>query len=177
MNVVVVERSFSKPVAYADVQATERRGAECLEAHRVRFLKSYVSRDMRRMVCLYEAPDAESVRLAQDKVGAPFVRAWATRIVRHAGAEPDGDAVLVERTLPEPLDETGIRDAAARIAPCLEKRGCRIVWSYLSSDGRRAVSVFAGPDAESVREAQPLSGLPCDAAWPASLHEPQQDPR
>jgi hypothetical protein len=172
MSVVIVERSFPEPVAFEAIQAIEDRGAWCLEAHSVRFLKSYFSRDRRRMICLYEAPDAESVRLAQQKAQLPFESVWTARVVRHPSAEPDGDAVLVERTLDEPLDEAAIRGAAERGAWCLEKYGCRIVWSYLSGDGRRATCVFGGPDTESVRQTQKQTGMPYDRAWPATVHQP-----
>jgi hypothetical protein len=135
----------------------------------VRFLRSYFSRDRRRMICLYEAPDADSVRLAQEKAGVPFERAWTTRVVRFENDEPDGDAIVVERTLPQPLNEDAILGSAARGAWCLEQRGCRSVSSYLSGDGRRLVCVFAGPDAESVREAQKQLGMPFEVAWPARV--------
>jgi hypothetical protein len=138
----------------------------------VSFLKTYFSRDRRRMVCFYEAPDAESVRLAQEKAGLPFDRAWTSRAIRHPGAEPDGDAVVIERALPQPMDEAALRDAAARGSWCLEQHACRLVWSYLSGDGRRCLCVFAAPDAESVRQTQKQMGMPYEVAWPATVHEP-----
>ena len=70
------------------------------------------------------------------------------------------------------MDEAAIRDAAARGEGCLEQDGCRIVWSYLSGDGRRCLCVFAAPDAESVRQAQRQTGMPYERAWPATVHEP-----
>jgi hypothetical protein len=172
MSVVVVERSFVEPVALEDIQGIEDRGAWCLEAHGVSFLRTYFSRDRRRMVCLYDAPDAESVRLAQEKAGVPFERAWASEVVRYPAAEPKGDAVVLERILPRPVDEAALRDAAARGTWCLDQYGCRIVWSYLSTDGRRCLCVFAAPDAESVRQAQKQIAMPYEAAWPATVHEP-----
>ena len=172
MSVVLVERSFPEPVVFADVQAVEDRNASCLQAHDVRFLRSYFSRERRRMICLYEAPDAESVRLVQERAGLPFDRVWTTTVVRHAAAEPEGDAVLVERTLETPLDEAWIREAPVRGAWCLEQYACRLVWSYLSADGYRATCVFAGPAAESVRQSQRQAGMPFDRAWPATGHEP-----
>jgi len=168
VSVVLVERSFPQPVAFEDVRA---RGASCLEAHRVRFLRSYFSRDRRRMVCLYEAPDAESVRFAQEKAGVPYETAWTARVVEHADGL-DGDAIVVERTLPQPVDEDAIRAAAARGAWCLDPRGCRSISSYLSGDGRRVVCVYTGPDAESVRQAQKQVGMPFDVAWPAAVIRP-----
>jgi hypothetical protein len=171
VSVVLVERSFPQPVSFEDIQAIEDRGAWCLEAHRVRFLRSYFSRDRRRMICLYEAPDADSVRLAQEKAGVPFETAWTTRVVHHAADGPGADAVVVERTLLQPMNETAVRSAAARGAWCLEQRGCRSLSSYVSADGRRVVCVFSGPDAESVREAQKQVGMPFDVAWPATVIE------
>jgi hypothetical protein len=172
MSTVVVERSFPEPVDFEDVQALEDRSAWCLQAHGVRFLKSYFSRDRRRMACLYDAPDAESVRLAQEKARVPFERAWAARVIGHGTAEPDGDAVVVQRGLPQALGEAEIRATVERGASCLKEWGCRIVWSYLSLDGERCLCVFAAPDAESVRQAQQASGMPFEAAWPATVHEP-----
>jgi hypothetical protein len=172
MSTVLVERSFSGPVAFEDIQALEDRGAWCLEAHGVRFLRTFFSRDRRRMICLYEAPDAESVRLAEEKAGVPFERAWSAHTIRHAGPEPGGDTIVVERILPRPMDEAAIRDAVAGGAWCLEQYGCRIAWTYLSSDDRRCLCVFAAPDAESVRQAQRRMGMPFETAWPATIHEP-----
>jgi hypothetical protein len=172
MSTVVVERSFGEPVAFEDLQAIEDRGARCLEAHRVRFLMTYFSRDRRRMVCLYEAPDAESVRLAQEKAGMPFERAWTARLLEYPGDGPSGDAVVMERILPRPFDEAGIREAAARGRWCLDQWGCRILRSYLSTDGLRCLCVFAAPDAESVRQSQKQTGMPFETAWPATVHEP-----
>jgi hypothetical protein len=172
MSLVVVERSFDEPVEFASVKASDDGSAGCREAYAVRFVKSYFSHDRRRMLCLFEAPDAEAVRTVQLRSRLPFDRVWTARVVRHAAEDPRDDAILVERTLPEPLDEQALREAAARGAWCLEQHGCRIAWSYLSPDGRRAACVFGAPDAESVRQSQKLAGMPFDRAWPATVHTP-----
>lgn len=169
---VAVERSFAEPVSFEAIQETEDRAGSCLQAYGVRFLRSYFSRDQKRMICLYEAPDAESVRLAQEKAGLPFERAWAARALRYDGPEPQGDAVVVERILARPVDEAGLRESVARGGWCLEQYGCRIVWSYLSPDSRRCLCVFAAPDAETVRQIQHRMDMPYERAWPATLHEP-----
>jgi len=172
MTTVVVERTFDQPVAFESIQAIEERGAWCLDAHGVRFLKTYFSRDRRRMICLYEAPDAESVRLAERKAGVPFDEAWAARVIQHPAADPDGDAIVVERLLTEPLDEATVRNAVANGAWCLQQYRCRIAVTYLSPDGRRCLCVFGAPDAESVRQTQKRIGMPFETAWPATVHEP-----
>jgi hypothetical protein len=172
MSTVVVERAFGQPVAFEDIQAIEERGAWCLEAHGVRFLRTYFSRDRRRMICLYEAPDAESVRLAEEKAGVPFAAAWSARALRYDTGGRGGDTIVVERTFPQPVDEGALRDSAASTSWCLQAWGAHLELSYLSSDGRRCLCVFTAPDAEAVRQAQKQSGLPFEAVWPATVLEP-----
>jgi hypothetical protein len=76
MEIVLVERSFGEPVRFEDVQRLEREATWCLDLYRVRFLHTYVARDGMRMVCVYEAPDAESVRLANETAKLPFERVY-----------------------------------------------------------------------------------------------------
>lgn len=77
-NVVVV-RSFAEPVLLADLQAIEDGNIHCLETHRVRFMRTFFSTDRRHMACLYTAPDAESVRIAQRQAGMPVDSVMAVR--------------------------------------------------------------------------------------------------
>lgn len=71
-ELVLVTRSWEQPVAFDDVQAQEDAFAWCLQQHRVKFLRSYFAKDRRRMLCLYAALDAESVRTANRTAGLPF---------------------------------------------------------------------------------------------------------
>ncbi len=79
---VLVTRRFDEPVVLAEVQAIEDAGAGCLQAHRVRFVRTYFSKDRKRMMCLYLAPDAESVRIAQREAGMPVEWVRAVRQFR-----------------------------------------------------------------------------------------------
>jgi len=76
MALVIVERTFETPIDFEALHALQDRGAWCLDLHKVTFLCTYLSIDRRRMVCVYEAPDAEAVRTAQRQLGIPFDRAW-----------------------------------------------------------------------------------------------------
>jgi hypothetical protein len=78
---VVVERSFDEPVTIEEIQALEDAGASCLEAHEVAFVRTFFSRDCKRMICLYRAPDAEAVRMAQRKAGMPVDSVWSFRLI------------------------------------------------------------------------------------------------
>jgi Nickel responsive protein SCO4226-like len=47
----------------------------------VRFLRTYFSADRRRMLCVYDAPDAESVRAAQQTIAMPVERVWPAQVL------------------------------------------------------------------------------------------------
>lgn len=80
MEHVIVERVFQEPVEFADVERAAAVGKTCHEARRVTLLRSTLSRDGLRMICEYEAPDAESVRVANQLAGAKFERIWTARV-------------------------------------------------------------------------------------------------
>jgi hypothetical protein len=74
---VIVERDFADAVELQDIQNIEDAGIHCLEMRNVRFARTFFATDRKRMLCLYAAPDAESVRQAQREAGVPFTEAWA----------------------------------------------------------------------------------------------------
>lgn len=80
MSRVIVERKFDEPESFETLQAQEDRFAWCLQQHRVQFIRSYFSKDRRRMICEYEAPDAESVRDVQRTACMPFERIWTAEV-------------------------------------------------------------------------------------------------
>lgn len=76
---VIVERSFDQATSVAALQRIENEGAWCLEIHNVNFIRTFFSADQKQMLCLYRAPDAESVRQAQRKAKMPLSRVWSGR--------------------------------------------------------------------------------------------------
>lgn len=78
---IVVERSFDAPHTETDMLAVKARMQPCLEAYRVAWKRTVVSADRRRVVCEYEAPDAETVRRIQHEAGAQFDRIWIGQVI------------------------------------------------------------------------------------------------
>jgi len=74
---VLVERSFEQPVTFAEIQSAAIAGAGCFRMHRVTHARTFFSLDRKHMLCLYGAPDAESVRIAQREVALPHDTVWA----------------------------------------------------------------------------------------------------
>ena len=74
---VVVTRSFPEPPDFDEVQAREDAVGWCLDMHNVTFVETFFSLDRTRMLCLYDAPDAEAVRHANRESGIPFDDIWS----------------------------------------------------------------------------------------------------
>lgn len=80
-SLALVERSFPAPVEFAAVQALEDAGSWCLDLNGIRFIGTFFARDRKRMLCLYQAPDSESVRRTNSRLELPFDRVWSARVV------------------------------------------------------------------------------------------------
>lgn len=174
MSLVVVERSFSEPQIFSELQAVENAHGWCLEMHGVTFDRSYFSLDRTRMICLYQAPDAEAVRRAQRQAGLPVDRAWAALELNVSEVEsPRSSLIVVERSFSEPVAPEEMIERERRGAWCLEQHRVVRVGAVISTDHRRTVCVFAAPDAEAVRDANRMAQLPFDRAWPATV-EPRR---
>jgi hypothetical protein len=76
---VVVSHRFDTSADFGARQILDELDLGCGNLHRVRLVRSHLSLDGLRMDCLYQAPDAESVRLVQRQAGLPPDRIWAVR--------------------------------------------------------------------------------------------------
>jgi hypothetical protein len=80
MGLVIVERSFEHPPSDADLTTVAKREQQCKEIRSITWKRSVLSRDRRRMICEYDAPDAETVRRVQLEAGAPFDSIWSAEL-------------------------------------------------------------------------------------------------
>jgi hypothetical protein len=78
---IVVERNFDTPQSDADMAAVADRERPCLAIYNVSWKRSLIASDRRRLVCEYEAADAETVRRVQREAGAQFDRVWSADVV------------------------------------------------------------------------------------------------
>lgn len=77
MELVIIERSYDQPLTDELAASMTRRFGPCFSLRRIQRLHSYISKDRLRSVCVYEAPDASSVRDVHDREGIPYVRIWS----------------------------------------------------------------------------------------------------
>jgi hypothetical protein len=79
---LIVEHSYDPPLTDEEHERAARRLDPCLEAHGARWLSSYLSHDRRRMICEFEAPDAEAVRTSMRSAEVSFDRVWSAEVYR-----------------------------------------------------------------------------------------------
>jgi hypothetical protein len=82
---LVVEQSFDPPLTDEVYDQMSRRIDPCLAAHDVKWRRSFLSTDRRRMICAFEAADAEAIRTAYRSAGEKFDRVWVAEVYEPAG--------------------------------------------------------------------------------------------
>ena len=81
MSRIIVERTFETPPTDAELAKVADRERPCLEIYRVQWKRSLLASDRRRMICEYEAADAETVRKVQREAQAMFDRIWIADVI------------------------------------------------------------------------------------------------
>lgn len=76
MSRIVVERTFAAPQTDEQMKAVADRERPCLAAYDATWRRSLISADRKRMICEYEAADAETMRRIEREAGAQFDRIW-----------------------------------------------------------------------------------------------------
>jgi hypothetical protein len=85
MEQVIVERTFAAPMEIAEIEEMKKKSEWCREKNQVRFIRAYFSPDRKRMICVYEAPDAESVRRYNRQAALPYDAIWTAVIIGGTG--------------------------------------------------------------------------------------------
>ena len=81
MQRIVIERTFDVPQTDEDMKAGADRERPCLAAYQAVWKRSLLSADRKRMVCEYEAADAETMRRIQREAGTRFDRVWVGSVI------------------------------------------------------------------------------------------------
>jgi len=169
---LVLERRFITAIGDADLHRMRVAAAECMSLHRVAWQAGFLSTDGTRMLCHFQAPDAESGRLALHGTEAEILALWPASL-HDAPAAPPGPAnVVVERRFDEPVSFTAIQRLEDAHAWCLQAHRVRFVRTYFAWSRRHMFCLYHAPDAESVRIAQRQAGMTVARVWPCRLVGP-----
>lgn len=76
MAILIVEQTFEVPLTDEEHDRLKKRLDPCLDRHGGRWMRSYISADRKRVLCEFEAADAEAVRASYRGADVPFERVW-----------------------------------------------------------------------------------------------------
>jgi len=160
---IVLERQFDPAMPPDDFKAMALASAGCLSLYRVNWQESLLAEDGSRLLCRFEAPDAESVRMVARDVRAKSKLAWPGT-VHDTGR--DGPAnVVVERIFDEPVTVESLQAIEDAGAWCMELHQVTFLRTFFSTDCKRMLCLYQAPDAESVRLAQRQAKMPVERVW------------
>lgn len=146
----------------------------CLELHRVRWRRCYLANDGQRMLCWYQARDAESVRLVLRQQGAAVNPVWPVAVVGGAEGEAPGDTrdrILVELSL-DGRDPKTVASTTGRLLEALETAGANVSPTFLSRPHGRLVGLVAGLDARAVTDSLDAAGIVPADLWGCTEQDP-----
>ena len=81
MSDVIYLRPMDPPVTAEEVLRSVDYVDGCFNLHRVDWVHSFLSADGGRLMCWYQAPDAESARLALRDIGSDMNAVWPCRVL------------------------------------------------------------------------------------------------
>lgn len=137
MQHVLLERHFDPAISADDFRAMALEGIDCMPLYRVQWRESLLSADGSRLLCRFEAPDAEAVRMVARDSHPRAKVAWAGT-VHDTGREGNATAVVERRfATPVALEDLQAREAAA--AWCLEQYRVTYLRTFFSLDGSRMI--------------------------------------
>jgi len=76
MKHFIVEHTFEPPLTDEEFNNMSARLQPCLQQQQIKLMRTYVSVDRSRGICVFEASDAETVRIAHRTANIEFDRVW-----------------------------------------------------------------------------------------------------
>jgi hypothetical protein len=174
MTIAIVETLSDFPLNPEEPNDTSLRVLNCLAERNATWRYSLLSSDRHRMICTFDAPDAESVRESYRKAGAVFSRIWSGELLKPEGIQPQrhpSGLMVIEGTYP-PISDEELNEVSSKTLSSYAQRGIEWIQSYISLDRTRLICELNAPNAESVREAQYTVGVSFDRVWSATLLKP-----
>jgi len=75
-STVVVERELVEPYSLEQLAQGWDAASSCFALHQAAHLTSYLRNDGTRLICIFDALDTDSLRMANRLIGVPVTRLW-----------------------------------------------------------------------------------------------------
>jgi hypothetical protein len=174
MSLVLVETLAEQPLTPEFLLEADERVLPCLEARNAAWCYSLLSIDRYRMICIFDAPDAESVRDAYRKAGATPQRIWTGTLIQPE-AVPHAPALVIE-TVYSPLSEVDWNAARTQTLSNYAEQNMEWVRSYASLDRTRVMDELKMRDGDPpvpVQEIQSRLPIAVERVWSAEVVRPE----
>lgn len=171
MTDVFYLRPMDPPLKPDDLPVMIQYAAGCFNLHHVDWKHSFLSDDGRRMLCWYQAPDAESARLALRELGSNLHGVWAGNVSGEGADAPSVSTanLLAEVSFTDPLSSD---DVASRVA-ALEHEGVTVVRGIFSRRGTQWLGLLNAQDEQAARSALERAGLSTERVWSGTAVTPK----
>ncbi|HIK39978.1 nickel-binding protein [Thermoleptolyngbya sp. M55_K2018_002] len=179
MTLIIVETDRPDPITPEVLADEGKRVFPCLAARKATWRYSLLSGDRRRMICSFEAPDAEAVRMSYRTAYVPFEKMWVDHLCEPEGIPPVwNESVLMVAEIAYPVGLSKPEQQAQwqvitqRLLPCYAEQGVEWVRSHVSPDQTLILSELNAPDPELIEAAHRQVNLPLFCLWSATLLKP-----
>lgn len=175
MSLVIIETQSDTPLTPEEPTETDLRVLACLTERNATWQYSLLSSDRLRMICIFKAPDVESVRESYRRGGGIFDRMWSGEIIRPEGTQPQRNEAILkvfESTFPSGFTHDEWDEGNRNVLPCYAERGVEWLHAYVALDRTRLVCELNAPDAEVIRESHRKFNIPFDRVWSAMVIKP-----
>lgn len=171
MTDVFYLRPVDPPINLEDLPGMIQYAAGCFDLHHVDWKHSFLSADGRRMLCWYQAPDAESARLALRELGSNLHAVWAGKVTGEGAKSP---SISTANLLAEVLFTTPLStdDLASHVA-AVERQGVTVVRGILSNRRTQWIGLLKAQDEQAARSALERAGLSAELVWPCTAVTPK----
>lgn len=175
MSLVIVETQYDKPATFNQLNEEEERLGPHLDARQATWRYSLLSDDRHRMVCMYDAPDAKSVKTGHETANVSFNRIWVGELLEPetSQTQPATTArIVMEATYPA-LNQDEWNEIQGKLLNNFSEQGIECLRAYRSLDRTTAIWELQSPDVQTVQQAQQQANIPYDRIWSAELLNPE----
>src|SRR5690606_37591573 len=156
-------RSMDPPITPRDVVLTDEAG-DCFKLHRVHWKHSFLAADGARMLCWYEAPDAESARIALRRLKASTEGVFAGTVIGEDS--PDSPAMSAASFVAElRYFAPSAREAFEAVSAAFRDDDLTLVRGFASIREPRGVCIVRASCDAPVRSALERAAVAPEAVW------------
>ncbi|GAB4472914.1 MAG: hypothetical protein OHK0037_33060 [Elainellaceae cyanobacterium] len=179
MTFIIVETDRSDPITPEVLDAEGSRALPCLAARNAIWRYSLLSGDRHRMICSFDAPDAEAVRTSYRMANISFEKMWVDQILEPNGTPTqwnESALVMSEIAYPAGLSEPEWQAQwhiiTKHLLPFYAEQGIEWVRSHVAPNKTLILSELNAADPALIHNAHRQFGLPIARVWPAIMLKP-----